>query len=494
MHGLNNEIERSSPPGAADAALSPDPSWLPAGRCPCGTRLFHAAPRCPFTVTPDVLRKIAVPPGLTLVAGGDGSVHRRLEFSAPPPIALMASDPGAVLEMLGYAGISPAVPGSPAESVALHAFFAGRALGRDGPYDAVTFDWDHTFSNTQIFEGLLPVAWARCRKSPPPPGTGDAAVVAIETWRPFVPELAFGMMAGFAARQGLARLSDWTRYRPRVGIATHTWPDRLGLTAQYTPILPLMEGLLPGSPGLYAHFTSSRVRSVVHLHHFIDYTLSLIRRFDATGFAGFAPDQADELLRCLADGAAHRRKPIGAWRDRGWDTARMLHIDDSPRLIADLTRQAALAGCDGARFLYAPHAHSRVFRHVKAWHMLALPSLWRRRPQAMRGVIANIMSMEWSRSAIPDLLRRLGYPLDEDQVAWPPASLPAGAVMAVHPTPTTVATFWDQYVAPAVLAQALVRDVRRRHGGMRAIQRAWRIAALDQSKQGAPATRQEEVI
>jgi hypothetical protein len=428
-----------------------------------------------------------------LAPGGGGSPHRPLEFTAPPPIALMTTEAGAVLDLLRYGGMTYTAPDSPAAASALHVFAAGRALALNGPYDAVTFDWDHTFTNNQIFAGVLAVARARGLTSPPPTVMRATAMVAVETPRPFVMELAFGMMVGFAVRQGLAHLSDWERYRPQVGIATHTWPDRLGRTAQYAPILPLMEGLLPGTPGLYERFTSKHIRSVVHLHHFLDYATTLVRRFDAQGFSELTPDQADELMRCLEDGGAHRRKPIGAWGARGWDPARLLHIDDSPALIADLTRQATLAGYDGAHFVYAPHSHSRVFTSVKSWHMLALSSLWRRRPRAMHGVIANLVRMEWTHSAIPDLLRRLGHPLNAADVAWPHAALPAGTVMAMYPTPTTVGTFWDQYVAPVIRAQALIRDVRRRHGGLRAIRRAWRTAAPHRPAFDAAASRQEEV-
>lgn len=468
--------------------LSPvqDPGHL----CACGMSLFQPAPNCPFEISHDALATIPVPRGLTLVPGADGSPHRPPAFRPPPRIALASTEAAAVLDLLRYAGMSYAAPDSPAATAALHVFDAGRALALEGTYDAVTFDWDHTFTNNQIFEGLLGVARARRSKAAPPAAICSAPMVAVESPRPFVMELAFGMMVGFALRQGLEQLSDWTRYRPQVGIATHTWPDRLGRTAQYAPILPLMEGLLPGAPGLYEHFTSPAVRSVVHLHHFIDHATSLVRRFDADGFAAFSPDQADELMCCLEDGGAHRRKPLGAWSSRAWNPARLLHIDDSPTLIADLIRQAALAGLGGAQFIYTPHSHSRVFKSVKSWHMLALPSLWRRRPKAMRGVIANLVNMEWGRSAVPGLLRRLGHPLNP---AWPKAALPAGTEMAMYVTPTTVGAFWNGYVAPVVRAQALIRDVRRRHGGMRLIRHAWRAAPLHHSTSGAQAPRHKEI-
>jgi len=458
--------------------------------CACGMSLFQTAPNCPFEISRDALATVPVPRGLGLIPGAEGSPHRPLAFSPPPRIALESTTATAVLDLLRYAGMSYAAPDSPAAAAALHVFDAGRTLALEGAYDGVTFDWDHTFTNNQIFEGIVGVALARRSKAAPPAEICAAPMVAVECPRPFVMELAFGMMVGFALRQGLEHFSDWERYRPQVGIATHTWPDRLGRTAQYAPILPLMEGLLPGAPGLYEHFTSRDLRSIVHLHHFIDHATSLVRRFDTHGFAAFAPDQADQLMCCLEDGGAHRRKPLGAWVSCAWNPARLLHIDDSPTLIADLIRQAALAGLSNAQFVHTPHSHSGVFTSVKSWHMLALPSLWRQRPKAMRGVISNLVNMEWGRSAVPGLLRRLGHPLNP---AWPKAALPAGTVMAMYVTPTTVGAFWNGYVEPVVRAQALIRDVRRRHGGMGRIRRAWRAASLHQPTSGAQAPQHKEI-
>lgn len=474
MHESNVDAQGFRTSGAAPDVLAAV-AFSPSARvCACGTSLTGTSPDCRFAIAPDSLGSLRVPAGLTLVPGR--SPHQPLEFTAPPAIELTTTDPAAMLDMLRYAGVCYAAPDSPAASIGLHVFAAGRALALRGPYDAVTFDWDQTFSNNQIFEDLPRLMRVRSFTSPPPAAMSAAPMVAIETARPFVMELAFGMMVGFAVRQGLARLSDWERYRPQVGIATHTWPDRLGVAAQYAPILPLMEGLLPGAPAVYERFTSAHVRSVIHLHHFLEYATTLVRRFDEHGFAALTPDQADELMRCLKEGGAHRLKPLGTWTARGWAPARLLHIDDSPTLVADLARQAMLAGYGDARFLYAPHSHSRVFANVKPWHILALPALWRGRPQAIRGVVANLVCKEWARSAVPDLLRRLGHPLDAGCRAWPRGTLPAGTVMAMYATPTTIGEFWDYYVAPVIRAQALIRDVRRRHGGLRAIRRAWRTA------------------
>lgn len=482
-HQERPEIDphRSSAPGVA-SDVPPGAEFSPSTRvCPCGTSLFSAAPDCPFTIAPDELRSVPVPAGLTLVPGG--SPHRPLELMAPPPIELVTTNPAAVLDMLRYAGMSYAAPDSPAVPAALHVFAAGRALALHGPYGAITVDWDHTFANHKIVEDLPRLIKVRGLKSAPSPAISATPLIAIETARPFMMELVFGMMVGFAVRQGLARLSEWERYRPKVGLATHTWPDRLARSALYAPILPLMEGLLPGSAAVYERFTSAEVRSVIHLHHFLDYAASLVRRFDAHGFAALTPDQADELMICMEDGGAHHRKPLGTWAMRGWTLERLLHIDDSPMLVADLTRQAALAGHAAARVLQVPHPHSRMFAEIKPWHMMALPVVGRSRRAAMRSVVAGLARKEWTRSALPDVLRQLGHPL-EPGAAWPNGALPAGVVMTIYRATSSLGEFWDYYVSPVVRVQGLIRDVRRRHGGLRAVRRAWR--AQREMKQRRP--------
>jgi hypothetical protein len=284
-------------------------------------------------------------------------------------------------------------------------------------------------------------------------------------------------MAGFAIRQGLTYLSDWERYRPMVGLATHTWPDRLARSALFAPILPLMEGLLPGAPAVYERFRSVDVRSVIHLHHFLDHATSLIRRFDAHGFAALTMDQAYELMRSFEDGGAHHRKPLGTWAARGWMPERLLHVDNSRMLVADLTREAALGKHAATRFLHIPHLHSRVFAEIKPWHMMALPAMWQSRPKALHSAAAHLARKEWTRSAVPDLLHRLGHPLATDGVVWSKGELPTGTEMAVYRATTSLGEFWDYYVEPVVRTQALIRDVKTRHGGLRAIRRAWRAVA-----------------
>ncbi len=405
------------------------------------------------------LSSIPAPAGLTLLPGGRRDQllpHRPL-----PDIDLAETDDARLLELLAYAGVSYAAPNSPAARVGLDIFNAARALILEGCYDAVTFDWDHTFSNYQVFEELPELVKARRLRTPP--RAGKSPMVAMEVTRPFMTELAFGMMVGFARRQGLTRFSQWESYQPRVGVASLTWPDRLArLATHYMPVVALMEALVPGDPRAYEIFMSSSVRSVLHLHHFLGYCGDLLQRLVAGSDLTLVEGQ--EVIAYALDRKAHKRKPLGAWAARGWDVTRLLHIDDSTVIVGDLARQAILRGHVGARFLHAPHPHSKLFRNVREWHKVSLPAFWRSRAAAMTGVVTTLVRQEWTRSNLPALLKGLGVPHAAQH--WPRTGLPHGTTLAIHETPTTVGAFWEYYVEPTYRMRTLIRDVTVDSGGL----------------------------
>ncbi|HSA58893.1 MAG TPA: hypothetical protein VLJ37_04340 [bacterium] len=421
------------------------------------------------------LSSLSVPAGLSLVPGG--SRAQPLELAECPRTILASRNPSAILDMLRFAGVRYQHPDSPAAAFGVRVFETGRELARHGPYDAITFDWDHTLGNYQIFENVAKLIRVRSRREEPPPELAATAMVAIEVARPFMHELAFGTMAGFALRQGLQSLDEWENYKPQVALSTHTWPDRLGILATYfMPLLPLMEGLLPGSPRMYAKMTDPGVRSVIHLHHFLGYAEGLIRTFNARGFDLLTAAQCDEVMAYLEDGKAHYRKPLGALAMRGWETSSLLHFDDSTTVIADLMKAAGRSGAGRLKGIHVRHPHSNVFRNVQEWHKIALPALWRRRENAIRGVVTNLARMEWKNSDLPAVLGALGVYPGEGEVPWPKAGLPEGVVLAVHETPTTLGEFWRYYVQPTNHLKELIRNARRNRGGLRAIRRAYREA------------------
>ena len=424
------------------------------------------------------LDQLPVPAGLTLAAGG--SRARPLAQTPPPPIALDSEAAAELLAMLDYAGVRYRSAQSPAAAFGLRVFAAGRALGRASRHAAVSFDWDHTLSNYQIFEDLPRLLRVRTRRTPPPPAQHAAPMVAVEAARPFMLELAFGAMAGYALRQGLSRLDQWRRYVPQVAVATHTWPDRLGVMgAHYMPILPLAEGLLPGDPDTYARLTAPGVRSLLHLHHFLEYAEALLDRYEAQGAHALSPAERGELLGILEDGKAHHRKPLGAWAARGWPAASLLHVEDASRVVAELARQAQAAGHADAHFVHVRQPHSRLYTDIKEWHKISLPAFWRTRATAMHGIAAHLARREWAASPFPALLeavkaRAPGSAAGARPAPWPAAGLPEGVVLTVHETPTTLGEFWNYYVEPTQRVQRRVRALRGRAGGLRQLRHALR--------------------
>jgi hypothetical protein len=425
----------------------------------------HQPPRFNPPLPERRLAALRVPAGLALVPGGSRLFP--LPLREPPRATLDSNAAGEILALLDYAGVRYADANCPAASLGMRVFAAGRRLGRHGPHQAVSFDWDHTLSNFQIFEDLPNLLRVRWRQAAPSARLAARPMVAIEMARPFMTEFAFGTLAGFALRQGLTRLAHWDRYRPQVCVATHTWPDRLGLmAAHFMPILPLMEGLLPGAPETYARFTAPGVKCALHLHHFLDYATGLLQRLDALGPAALSGRERDEVAGLLQDGRAHHRKPLGAWAMRGWDTGTLLHVDDATQVVADHARQAAADRHPGARAVHVRHPHSPWLDNVQEWHKVSAAALWRSREHAILRVARRLA---WKEAAFPCLATLLAA-FDDDAHGDP--RMPQGVVMPVHETPTTLGEFWRYYVEPGRRAKMLIRAVARRHPRLAADLRA----------------------
>jgi hypothetical protein len=424
----------------------------------------------------DALAALRVPPAVALVPGGSRRVP--LPVMAPPAAGLDTADGPDTLALLAYAGARYSGPATAAARCGIAVFRAGRALALSGAHAVVSFDWDHTLSNYQIFEDVPALLRVRRMRRAPPPVLTGAPMVAVEMARPFVTEFAFGAMAGFALRQGITHLREWHGYRPQVCVTTHTWPDRMGLMAShFMPILPLMEGLLPGDPATYKRFTSPGVRSVIHLHHFLAYAEALLARHAGGGAAALTPCEREELAGLFDDGAAHHCKPVGAWTMRGWDVRTLLHIDDSSAVVAEHRRQARAAGHAGARALHVRHPHSRWFGNIQEWHKVAWPALWRNREQALLGTARHIARCEAAWPCAEALLACAAGAGSAPPEARSGAGLPEGVVIAVHETPTTLGEFWRYYVDPANRARRRVREGRRLHGGSAALRATPREAA-----------------
>ena len=428
------------------------------------------------------LAALPLPAGLHLAPGADRSAP--LARAAPPEVDLSSDSADGLLSLLAYAGVRYRDPGCPAAGYGLQVFAAGRDLALRGPHAAISFDWDHTLSNFQIVEDLPRLLRVRMRATPPTPRQHAAPMIAIETARPFMIELVFGTLAGFALRQGLRRLGQWAHYVPQVLVASHTWPDRLGVMgSHFMPILPLLEGLLPGEPTTYARLSSPAVRSILNLHHFLAYAESLLQRYESGGAGALSPAELDELLTLFEDGKAHHRKPLGAWAMRGWPVERLLHIDDSSRVVADVARQGRLGGHPHVRALHVRQPHSRLFTDIQEWHKISLPAFWRGGEGARLRAAHRLAHMEWAGSPFPGLLHALSPGASPAEAAppagrpgpdWPGAGLPEGVLITVHETPTTLGEFWTYYVEPTRRIRQRVGALRPRRGGLRALRQAVR--------------------
>lgn len=399
------------------------------------------------------------PDGVTVVLSGR-SRDSDIPYKDPPRISLGTQDPAEILDLLGYPGIHYRQDSEAAQE-GVQAFIFGRddfVLGKE--VEEVTFDWDHTLSNYQIFDNLWSLMRTKLGKKRPPEARARLSMTAIESPRPLMQELAFGMMAGFALKQGLTHFDQWKSYQPKVGLATHTWPDRIGVLARwFVPLLSLMEGLLPGEPNVYEQVTASRSKAFLPLPDFLDYAEDLMRRFDEQGFGPLTPQERKEALAYLKDGKAHYRKPIGAFVRKGWSTKGLIHFDDSLRVNEDLH----------GIFVRNPYS-SKPDRDVGELKKISLPGLWRSHDSAVMGVaetLARVEAVGSTFDAIQGALRL--YPSPHDYDLTERSRLPDGIVLMMYETPTTLGEFWENYVKRPNGLKKRIKDIRKRHGGVGAI-------------------------
>ncbi len=397
----------------------------------------------------------------------------KLSFYPPPYVPLNTQDEYKILQMLEYAGIHYETPRCDAARYGVTAFDAGRRFVFKTNLDFITFDWDHTLSNYQIFEEIAPIIRAKLSKQEPPEALAERPMTALEVARPFMQELVLGMMVGYAFRQGLTNFQQWEQYKPQVGIVTHTWPDRLGVLAEhFVRLLPLMEGLLPGTPGVYNWMTHSDVRSITHLHHFLSYAESLLRKFEHVGLEGLTETEQAELMGYMEDGKAHYRKPLGTLAMRGWEFSSLLHFDDSTKVINDLVEHVH---AEAIRGLWVRQPHSKKL-DVGELNKIVLSSLWRSREAARLRAARNLIRAEEQGFTLPYVLSAMqmfSVTRQTDQLAYR-APLPAGTVFRLHETPTTVGEYWRYYVNPTNRLKQQVRAVRKAAGGLRALRHQYK--------------------
>ncbi|GEM_PF-4851581 len=399
------------------------------------------------------------PPRMTLIEGE--SLARNLTYYPPPRVRLDTHVPLEIMQMLEYAGIHYQSPETDAAKAGVGAFEVGRAFVlKNSKIGFVSFDWDHTLSDYQITSDLIRLILVKLSKTRPAEELSQTSMVALEALRPLMGELAMGMMVGFAMHQGseFETFDQWEHYKPRVGLASHTWNDRVGLLGQhFMRILPLMHGLLPGTNKMYEKLTSPENRTVMHLQHFLDYAERLMGRIEAKGFQALSDQELREVLGYFKDGAAHYRKPAGAFREQGWTShGEILHFDDSGRVVEDL--QAGHV--THALRVYQPHSQSP--RDVRELEKVFVRSLFLSPKVTLLEAGLYLAGVERERSTADALLGALKtFPNPSFPGLSQRNQIPGGTIMQLHETSTTLGRWWDEYVNPSNRLKKLIRRLRR---------------------------------
>lgn len=390
------------------------------------------------------------------VVGGYTQMLTPHQLRPLPSIPLTTTEPGTIIDLMAYAGIHYASAGSPAAAYGVNAFNKGREFALSGRFDLVTFDWDHTVSNYKIFETLGSLIWLKIRKDKATRKTLAAPLTSMEAPLLYMPELIMGMMMGFAIKQGLNNFNQWQQYRPQVVIASHTWPDRIGVLGSWSlRFLPLMEGLIPGDPETYQKLTSKNSRAFLNLHDFLDHATALMN-----SLGSLQENEAAEALAYLEMGKAHKTKPWGAF-ERKWGVGdrplRILHFDDSPRVVADLRRRPRV----GSIAVLVQSPWTRLGKEVGEGKKLQLSGLWQSRGDAIISAVNALADAACAGSAIPNILGALdliasGQATEDIDIAY--ATVPLeGAVLTVHEAGTDLERFRRFYDVPTSQAKTLIR-------------------------------------
>lgn len=422
----------------------------------------------------------------SMVVQGKGIKWKDLPFYQPPAVSLNTDEPHEILQILGYAGIHYRSPDSEAARYAVDVFKTSREFAFKTRFDRISFDWDHTLSNFIIFENVWGVGKTRLKKKEPGEELGRKPMVVLEVARPFMQDMAMGMMVGYAMRQGLKSFDRWENYEPQVILSTHTWPDRIGVLAAYfVRFIPLMEGLLPGTSGMYGRVTDRQSRAFVDLHHYLLYADHLMDKFKEVGFRGLNPQERIEAWAYFEDGKAHYRKPLGALAMKGWKVSTFLHFEDSTRIVSDLEDHPL---GNRVRGVYVRQCHSNS-RDASEFHKILPSALWlRSRDRAKQRVAEKLAWAEWGGSTIAALLGALEV-FESNELSGPElthwlmqrtAGLPEGIIFMLHETHTTLGEFRRYYVNPTNRRKREIRKIRDEYGGLKAIRRAFEKAQTTQ--------------
>ncbi len=399
-----------------------------------------------------------------------------IQFAPPPVIGLGTGDPAQILRLLEYAGVHYQSPTSEAASLGIDVFKAGRQFALATRYERVAFDWDHTLDNYKIFESLFRLVHTKSSSRYPYGKEKEYPLTSLETARPFMHELAFGMMVGFAIRQGLKTFDQWEQYRPQVVLSTLTWPDRLGVLSRHIPLIALMDGRLPGREDTYERIVSSK--TFVHLNDFLGYAERLLGGFRAQQFDRLTPAEQDAVIAYLRRGKGHYLKPLGAMREK-WQVAGAMILFDDSHEVWEFFRQEAMI--DQVTAVYTQNPYQSPGTDVGE---LDKVSLGLTRSARIRKA-AQTLAVSEGRTVVQAVVRRLSlYERGNrsGQTDWKIEHLrpiPPGVVMSLHEVGTTLREFHDHYVAPTRRVKALIREILRDMGGLREAERLYASAVVE---------------
>jgi len=436
---------------------------------------------------------------LTLSLSGR-SREQRLPTEAFPKIPLETEDPRQLLALLEYAGCQHSLD---SVTAALTSFDVGRLFAERTHFKSVSFAWDHVLSNHMVFEDLDAMLKALFSTEAPHPVISDRPLTALEAPRPFMQELVFGMMVGFAFKQGLTCFSQWASYRPQVGIATHTWPDRMAILADnFIPLLSLMEAVQPGTPGLGEQIRNGNTRAIIHLEHFLNYADGLLNRFDAAGFEPLTQRERFEVRCYLNEGSAHHCKPLGALAAQGWIVSSHLHFGDSTKVVEAFRSEwnQKRNAKQGAASVYIPNPHMPTGWNVQDFNQLLVRDLLsetmglppRSRDIKIQSAARNLAQSELGRLTANEgwlspgnVTGKLLWLLSQEQsdlfiemlqtgslnhivtkTGRSALTLPRALPYVLHQTPTTVGEFWGGHINPTNTRTFRISKITRRHGGL----------------------------
>lgn len=393
------------------------------------------------------------------------STHLRLSesdlsaYPSPPSIELSTNDAKELLSLLNYACLNRYDSGSPAESCALNIFKFARKFVLTNSIDKITFDFDNTLYSALIIQGAA-VFPAQLYKKKLPKYFLNKSLTAIESPRPFMEEFVFGMMIGFAIKQGLTKFTQWEIYKPEVGILTLTWPQRLaGLVKSYIPLLSLIEGYFPGKNEVAEQILKNKTRAFVHLYDFINYISELLDKMEYTLFRNLPHNQQFDLQACFQLGKLNKLKFPEVIENKDWLGNNHLHFDDCLLTLNHLEAYRAKK----ISTIYVRQSQSDAL-NIRSIDRMYLPSLYSSIHKSRKESISRIAQREYFNCTLQKIIKVLEQEADCPTITpelHQRHTIPVGTQLNFYESSTTVYKFWENYIQPINVLQKKLHRAKK---------------------------------